>query len=71
MKSQSVTSTAVGAIRKSLGAVLNHILDDAEDARYRDMQREIRHLIDQSGGHFSDEIERRIEQHLMRNSHFW
>ena len=70
MKSQSATSTAVGAIRKSLGAVLNHIFDGAGDARYRDMEREIRRLIDQSGGHFSDEIERRIEQHLMGNSRF-
>lgn len=67
MKSKSATRTAAGAIRKSLGAVLNHILDNAEDARYRDMEREIGRLIDQSGGHFSDETERRITQHLMRN----
>jgi hypothetical protein len=71
MKLQSATSTAAGAIRKSLGAVLSHIFDDAEDARYRDMERQIRRLIDQSGGHFSDETERRIAQHLMGNSRFW
>jgi len=71
MKSRSATNTAAGAVRKSLGAVLSHILDHAEDARYRDMQREIRRLIDQSGGHFSDEIERRIARHLMGNSRFW
>ena len=57
-------------MRKSFGAVLRHIFDDAENARYRDMQRDIEHLIDRSGGRFSDETERRIEQRLMRNSSF-
>lgn len=49
---------------------MRRIFDDAEDARYRDMERDIERLIGQSGGHFSDEIERRIEQHLMCNSGF-
>lgn len=70
MKPERATSTAVRAIRKSLGAVLRHIFDDAEDARYRAMQRDIESLIGQSGGHFSDETERRIAQRLMRNSSF-
>jgi len=70
MKPQRVTSTAARAIRKSLGAILLHIFDDVEDARYRDMERDIERLIGQSGGHFSDETERRIEQRLMRNSSF-
>ena len=70
MKSQRAISTAVRAIRKSVGAVLRHVFDDAEDARYRDMQRDIEHLIGQSGGQFSDETERRIARHLMRNSSF-
>jgi lysophospholipase L1-like esterase len=70
MKPEHATSTAVRAIRKSLGAVLRHIFDDAEDARYRAMQRDIESWIGQSGGHFSDETERRIARRLMRNSSF-
>lgn len=68
MKPQRAISTAARAIRESLGAVMRRIIDDAEDARYRDTQREIERLIGQSGGHFSDETERRIEQRLMRHS---
>ena len=70
MKPQRAINTAARAVRKGLGAVLRHIFDGAEDARYRDMQQEIQRLIGQSGGHFSDETERRIEQHLMRNSRY-
>ena len=70
MKSQRAVSAAVRAVRKSVGAVLRHIFDGAEDACYRDVQRDIERLIGQSGGHFSDETERRIEQRLMRNSRF-
>jgi hypothetical protein len=61
-------SAAVTAVRKAFGGVLRHILDDAEDARYRDTQRDIERLIGQSGGLFSDEIERRIAEHLGRHS---
>lgn len=67
MTPQGAASTSVRAIRNSLRAVVRHIFDDAEDARYRDVQGEIRRLIGQSGGRFSDEIERRITRHLMRN----
>jgi hypothetical protein len=68
MKLKLATSTAVRAVRKTLGGVLRRIFDDAEDARYRHVQREIQHLIAQSGGHWSDEMERRVAQCLMRNS---
>jgi hypothetical protein len=70
MKRKPAASTAVRAVRKNLGSVLRRIIDDAEDARYRDVQREVQRLIGHSGGHWSDEIERRITQHLMRNSSF-
>ncbi len=70
MKLKLATSTAVRAVRKTLGGVLRHIFDDAEDARYRHMQREIQRLIAQSGGHLSDEMERRIVERVMRNSSF-
>jgi hypothetical protein len=70
MKLKLATSTALSAVRKTLGGVLRHIFDDAEDARCRDMEREIERLITQSGGHLSDEMERRIEQRLMRSSSF-
>jgi hypothetical protein len=49
---------------------MRRIFDDAEDARYRDMQRDIERFIPQSGGPLSDEIERRIAERLTRNSSF-
>jgi len=49
---------------------MRRIFDDAEDARYRDMQRDIERVIAQSGGPLSDEIERRIAERLTRNSSF-
>ena len=58
------------AVRNSLGAALRRIFDDAEDARYRAMERDIQSLIGQSDGHFSDETERRIAERLTRNSSF-
>jgi hypothetical protein len=70
VKLQRAISTATRAIRRTVGVVLRRIFDDAEDARYRDMERDIRSLIDQSDGHLSDEIERRIARRLMRNSGF-
>jgi len=70
MKPQRGTGAAVRVIRRSFGAVVRRIFDDAEDARYRDMQRDIERLIPQSGGPLSDEIERRIAERLTRNSSF-
>jgi hypothetical protein len=70
MKSQHAISPALRAVRKSVGAVLRHVFDDAGDARYRGTQRDIERLIGQSGGHFSDETERLIARYLMRNSSF-
>jgi len=40
------------------------------EARRRDTEREIRRLIGSSAGPLSDEMERRIDRHLMRNSSF-
>jgi len=70
MKPQRVTGTVVRIIRRSFDAVMRRIFDDAEDARYRDMQRDIERVIAQSGGPLSDEIERRIAERLTRNSSF-
>ena len=41
-----------------------------EEAQRRDTEREIRRLIGSSAGPLSDEMERRIDRHLMRNSSF-
>ena len=68
MKLELATGATVRAVRKTLGGALRHIFDGAEDARYRDMEREIERLIAQSGGHWSDEMERRIAERLTRNS---
>lgn len=70
MKPQDAIGRATRAACNSLGAVLRRIFRDAEDARYRAMERDIQSLIGQSGGHFSDETERRIAERLMRNSSF-
>jgi hypothetical protein len=40
------------------------------EARQRDSERDIRRLIGWSDGPLSDEFERRINEHLMRNSSF-
>jgi hypothetical protein len=40
------------------------------EAQRRDTEREIRRLIGSSAGPLSDEMERRIDRHLMRNSSF-
>ena len=40
------------------------------EARQRDAERDIRCLIGWSDGPLSDEFERRINEHLMRNSSF-
>lgn len=70
MKRHRATSKAVKAVHRCLRAVLCRILDGAEDARYRDTQREIERLIGRSGGHLTDEIERDISLYLMRKSSF-
>jgi hypothetical protein len=40
------------------------------EAHQRDAERDIRRLIGWSDGPLSDEFERRINEHLMRNSSF-
>ena len=70
MKRHRASSTAARAVRRRLGAVLRRLFDGVEEARHRRAQREIQRLIGRSDEHLSDEIERRITQHLMRNSSF-
>jgi len=69
MKREHATIIALTAAKKVRGVLLR-ILDAGEKARCRDVEREIRRIISQSDGHLSDETERRIAQHLMRNSNF-
>ena len=49
---------------------LRRIFDAVMEARQRDAERDIRRLIGCSDGPLSDELERRITEHLMRNSSF-
>lgn len=70
MKRDDATITALSAAAKKVSGVLRRILDAGEEARYRDMQREIRRVISQPDGYLSDETERRISQLLMRHSSF-
>ena len=49
---------------------LRRIFDAIIEARQRDAERDIRRLIGWSDGRLSDEFERRITEHLMRNSSF-
>jgi hypothetical protein len=49
---------------------LRRIFDAVIEARQRDAERDIRRLIGWSDGPLSDEFERRITEHLMRNSSF-
>jgi ribose 5-phosphate isomerase len=66
MKRHSATNTAVRAVRQHVGGVLRRILDGADEARCRDIER----MIGGSGGCLTDEIERRITEYLMRNPSF-
>ena len=47
---------------------LRRIFDAVVEGRQRKAEQDIRHLIGRSDGHLCDEIERRITEHLMRNS---
>lgn len=49
---------------------LRRIFDAVIEARQRDAERDIRRLIGWSDGPLSDEFERRITEHLMRNPSF-
>jgi hypothetical protein len=65
----SMCATAPPAWRKR-GSRLRRIFDAVIEARQRDAERDIRRLIGWSEGPLSDELERRITEHLMRNSSF-
>jgi hypothetical protein len=56
--------------RRKRRSRLRRIFDTILEARQRDAERDIRRLIGWSDGPLSDELERRITEHLMRNSSF-
>ena len=56
--------------RRKRRSRLRRIFDAVMEARQRDSERDIRRLIGRSDGPLSDELERRITEHLMRNSSF-
>ncbi len=62
-------ATALPAWRKRRNLLLR-IFDAVIEARQRDAERDIRRLIGWSDGPLTDEFERRITEHLMRNSSF-
>ena len=56
--------------RRKRRSLLRRIFDAVMETRQRDSERDIRRLIGWSDGPLSDEFERRINEHLMRNSCF-
>jgi len=56
--------------RRKRRSRFRRIFDAIIEARQRDAERDIRRLIGWSDGPLSDEFERRINEHLMRNSSF-
>ena len=56
--------------RRKRRSRLRRIFDAIMEAHQRDAERDIRRLIGWSDGPLSDELERRITEHLMRNSSF-
>jgi hypothetical protein len=56
--------------RRKRRSLLRRIFDAIIEAHRRDAERDIRRLIGWSDGPLSDEFERRINEHLMRNSSF-
>jgi len=65
----SICATAPPAWRKRRNLLLR-IFDTVIETRQRHAERDIRRLIGWSDGPLSDEFERRITEHLMRNSSF-
>ena len=56
--------------RRKRRSRFRRIFDAIIEARQRDAERDIRRLIGWSDGPLSDELERRITEHLMRNFSF-
>ncbi len=56
--------------RRKRRSRLRRIFDAIMEARQRNAEHDIRRLIGWSDGPLSDEFERRITAHLMRNSSF-
>jgi hypothetical protein len=65
----SICETVPSERRERRGR-LRRIFDAVMEARQRDVERDIRRLIGCSDGALSDELDRRITEHLMRNSSF-
>jgi len=63
------TPTTPGVIGKRPG-LWRRIYDALMDARRRQTERDIVRIVAQSGCHLTDDIERRITEHLTRNPNF-
>jgi hypothetical protein len=68
-RKNSMDATAPSAKRRRR-SLLHWIFDAIMEAQWRATEREIQRLIGSSVGPLSDEMERRIDRHLMRNSSF-
>ena len=62
--------SATSPERRKRRSRFRRIFDAIIEARQRDAERDIRRLIGWSDGPLSDELERRITEHLIRNSSF-
>ncbi len=58
-----------GVLGKRVG-LWRRIYDAVMDARQRQTERDIARIVGQSGWHLTDDIERRITEHLTRNPNF-
>jgi hypothetical protein len=65
---RKISATSPG--RRKRRSRFRRIFDAIIEARQRDAERDIRRLIGWSDGPLSDELERRITEHLIRNSSF-
>jgi len=70
MKCDRAKDITADAADRRFNGFVRRILDKVTETRHRDMDRKIERVISLSGEHLSDEVERRIAQHLMRNSSF-
>ena len=64
-------TAAQGAASNQRHSILGRIFDAIMCSRQRTADRELARFLERSGGHITDEIERRMTEHLMRNTNFW
>ena len=69
MKPNHATATRADAVKRKCCGSVRRILDAIAATPYRDIERDIQRVTNGTE-HLSDEVERRIAQHLMRNSSF-